>query len=167
MQSLDVISINVWNVLISLCNLAILFWVMKKFLYAPVRNMIAKREAEIEAQYAAAAEAEKSAAADRDLYAEKLRSVKGEADDILRRATAAADRSGARIVEEARGKADGIIRQAQNEAELEKRKAEAEVRRQIADVSAALTEQMLQREIRKEDHRKLIDSFLQEMGEAE
>lgn len=167
MQSLDVISINIWNTLISLGNLGLLYWVMKKFLYAPVRNMIAKREAEIEAQYAAAAQAEKRAAEDRDLYAEKLRGAKDEADDILRKAVTAADRSGARIVEEARGKADGIIRQAQNEAELEKKKAEAEVRRQIADVSTALTEQMLQREIRTEDHRKLIDSFLQEMGEAE
>lgn len=167
MQSLDVISINIWNVLISLGNLGFLYWLMKKFLYAPVRNMIAKREAEIESRYDAAAEAEKSANADRELYAAKMRGAREEADDILRKATVAADRSGARIVEEARDKADGIIRQAQNEAELEKKKAEAEVRRQIADVSAALTEQMLQREIRTEDHRKLIDSFLQEMGEAE
>ncbi len=167
MQSLDVISINIWNVLISLGNLGLLYWLMKKFLYAPVRSMIAKREAEIESQYAAAAEAEKSANENRDLYAAKMRGAREEADDILRKATVAADRNGSRIVEEARDKADGIIRQAQNEAVLEKKKAEAEVRRQIADVSAALTEQMLQREIRTEDHRKLIDSFLQEMGEAE
>ena len=67
MQSLDVISINIWNVLISLGNLGLLYWLMKKFLYAPVRNMIAKREAEIESRYDAAAEAEKSANADREL----------------------------------------------------------------------------------------------------
>lgn len=167
MQSLEVISINIWNILISLCNLAILFWAMKKFLYAPVRNMIAKRQAELDAQYAAAAEAEKSAAADRDLYAEKLKGAKNEADGILRKAAADADRNGSRIVAEARDKAEGIVRQAQNEAELEKKKAEAEIRRQIADVSTALTEQMLRREIRTEDHQELIDSFLQEMGDAQ
>jgi len=69
-------------------------------------------------------------------------------------------------VTEARDKADGIIRQARSEVELEKKKAEAEIRRQIADVSTALTEQMLRREIRQEDHRGLIDSFLEEMGDA-
>ena len=90
-----------------------------------------------------------------------------EADGIIRKATADADRNGARIVTEARDKADGIIRQAQNEVELEKKKAEAEIRRQIADVSTALTEQMLRREIRTEDHRGLIDSFLKEMGDKE
>lgn len=166
MQSLDVISINIWNILISLCNLAILFWVMKKFLYRPVREMIAKRQKELDAQYAAAAEAQRSADEDRALYAQKLQSARAEADGILRKATADADRNGARIVEEARGKADGIVRQARSEAELEKKKAEAEVRRQIADVSAELAGQMLGREIREEDHRELIDSFLQEIGEA-
>lgn len=167
MQSLDVISINIWNILISLCNLAILFWMMKKFLYRPVRNMIAKRQSELDAQYAAAAEAEKNANADRTLYAEKLKGAKDEAAGILRKATADADRNGTRIVAEARDKADGIVRQAQNEAQLEKKKAEAEIRRQIADVSTELAEQMLKREVRTEDHRDLIDSFLQEMGDTE
>ena len=167
MQSLDVISINLWNVLISLANLGILYWLMKKFLYTPVRNMIAKRQAQLDAQYANAAEAERNAMADRDLYAEKLRGAKAEADGIMRKAGADADRNGARIVTEARDKAEGIIRQAQNEVELEKKKAEAEIRRQIADVSTALTEQMLRREIRTEDHRELIDSFLEEMGDKE
>lgn len=166
MQSLDVISINIWNVVISLGNLALLYWLMKKFLYGPVRSMIAKRQAEIDAQYAAAAEAERTATADKALYAQKLSLARNEADGILRKAAADAERNGARIVGEARDKADGIVRQAQTQAELEMRKAEAEVRRQIADVSTALTEQMLRREIREEDHRDLIDSFLQEMGEA-
>ena len=167
MQSLEVISINLWNTLISLGNLALLYWLMKKFLYAPVRSMIAKRQAQIDAQYANAAEAERSAGESRDLYAEKLRGAKAEADGIIRKATADADRNGARILDEARDKADGILRQAQNEVELEKKKAEAEIRRQIADVSTALTEQMLRREIRAEDHRGLIDSFLEEMGDKE
>ena len=167
MQSLDVISINIWNTLISLGNLALLYWLMKKFLYGPVRNMIAKRQAQIDAQYANAAEAERSANENRALYAEKLRGAKAEADGIIRKAAADADRNGARIVGEARDKADGILRQAHSEVELEKKKAEAEIRRQIADVSTALTEQMLRREIRTEDHRELIDSFLEEMGDKE
>ena len=36
MQSLDVISVNIWHILISLANLAILFFVVKRFLFAPV-----------------------------------------------------------------------------------------------------------------------------------
>ena len=38
-----------------------------------------------------------------------------------------------------------------------------EIRREIADVSTQLTEKLLEREIRPEDHRGLIDSFLEEL----
>ena len=40
MQSLDVISINLWQMLISLCNLVILYAILKKFLYKPVRKAL-------------------------------------------------------------------------------------------------------------------------------
>ena len=40
MPSLDVISINLWQILISLCNLLILFLILKKFLYKPVRRVM-------------------------------------------------------------------------------------------------------------------------------
>ena len=160
MQSLDVISINLWQMLISLCNLVILYAILKKFLYKPVRNMIAKRQEELDRQYADAAEAQKRADANRQLYDQKIRSAQHQAEEILWSATADAGRNSTRILDEARDKASGIVRQAQRDAELEKRKAEEEIRGQIADVSTALTEKLLGRELRGEDHRELIDSFL-------
>ena len=36
MQALEVISINLWQILISLANLTILYKLVKKFLYKPV-----------------------------------------------------------------------------------------------------------------------------------
>ena len=54
MQSLEVISINLWDVLISLANLAILFVLIKKFLYKPVKKVIAARQEAIAKEYAEA-----------------------------------------------------------------------------------------------------------------
>ena len=51
MQSLEVISVNFWQILISLLNLLILFLLFKKFLFKPVNNMLAKRQSEIDAKY--------------------------------------------------------------------------------------------------------------------
>ena len=47
-QSLDVISFNLWQVIISLANLLILFLILKKFLYKPVKNIMAKRQSELD-----------------------------------------------------------------------------------------------------------------------
>ena len=35
MQSLSIISVNIWQILISFANLAILTWIIKKFLFKP------------------------------------------------------------------------------------------------------------------------------------
>lgn len=165
MQSMEVISINIWQILISLCNLLVLFLILKKFLYKPVKKAMAERKAAVEEQYGAAEKAERSALASKEEWEQKLQNAGEEADSILKSAVANADRRGDKIVAEAKEKADGIIRQAEAEAELERKKAEAGIRREIVDVSAQLTEKMLNREIRPEDHRELIDSFIQEIGE--
>ena len=48
-QTLDVISVNLWQIIISLCNLLIMFWILKKFLFRPVQNIIAQRQKEAKA----------------------------------------------------------------------------------------------------------------------
>ena len=164
---LEIISVNIWQILISLTNLAILYALLKKFLYKPVKNVIAARQAELDAQYAAAAQAEENANASRDEYARKLAGAQAEADGIIHDATVNAARRGDKIVAEAREKAEGIVRQGELEAEMEKKKAQESIRRDITEVSAALTEQLLSREMTTEDHRGLIDSFLQGIGDAQ
>lgn len=167
MQSLEVISINLWDVLISLANLAILFVLIKKFLYKPVKKVIAARQEAIAKEYAEAEAARTSAEASRTKYAQKLSGAQDEVDAMLEEATMNANRRGERIVADAQDKADGIIRQAQTEAEMEKKKAQATIRREITDVSAALTEKLLGREMSADDHRAMIDSFLDGIGEEQ
>ena len=69
MQTLDVISINLWQMLASLCNLLILFFILKRFLYQPVRKMLAQRKAMLDEQYEKAQTAQTEAEASRQAYA--------------------------------------------------------------------------------------------------
>ena len=72
MQSLDVISVNLWQILISLCNLVIIFLVVKHFLYQPVRKMLKKRQETLDGEYAAAALSRQQADASRAHWQEKM-----------------------------------------------------------------------------------------------
>lgn len=166
MQSLDIISVNLWHILISLCNLVLLFLILKKFLFAPVKKAIAKREDAIAAQYSAADEAKRTAEADRAAWEEKLRGADAEAASIVHEATVTADRRSENILSDARDQADGILRQAKADAELEQRKAQAGIRQELAGLSSALTGRLLNREINPKDHQELIDEFLDEIGDA-
>lgn len=167
MQSLDVISINLWQILISLINLLLIFLVVKKFLFKPVKKIFATRQAELDQQYASAEEAERKALADKEAWEQKMKGADAEAKAIMESATESAKFRGERIVAEAKDRADSIVRQAEVEAELERKKATATIKREIVEVSGALTEKMLRREINTQDHHQLIDSFIEEIGDED
>lgn len=166
MQTLDVISVNVWLMLISLLNLLILFLLLKKFLYKPVQNMLAKRQEAVDKEYAEAAEANEKAQQDQANWQERMEHAQEQADRILHDAAATAQEHSDRMIAAAKEKAAGVMRQAEAEAVLERQKAEDDMKREIVDVSAKLAEKMLGRELRHEDHQAIIDTFLDEIGES-
>ena len=167
MQTLEIISVNLWQILISLANLLLIFLILKKFLFAPVQKMLQKRQAQVDEQYAAAEAAEQKARQDQANWEDKLQGAQAQAEELLQRAADTAHGHSDRIMAEARQKADGIVRQAEAQADLERRRAEADIREQIVEVSTQLAEKMLAREIRTEDHRDLIDAFLEEIGDGQ
>lgn len=167
MQNLDVISINIWQILISLCNLLIIFLLFKKFLYARVRKFVDKRKANVDAQYEQAEKAKAEALADKKIYEDKLSMAKAESDEMIKDAAIKADRRSEKIIADAKEKADSMLRQAQSEIELEKKKASDDIRHEIADVSTLVAEKMLEREINTDDQRKFIDSFIEGIGDSD
>ncbi len=165
LQSLDVISINLWLSIISLANLVILFLLVKKFLFGPVNKILAKREQEINENYDAAQQAQTLADESKKEWEEKLSGAKMEADSILSEATQNAKTRSEKIVSEAKVQAERIVNQAEKDALLEYKKAAEDMKREIVEVSGALAEKMLAREINTEDHHALIDSFIQKIGD--
>ena len=163
MQSLDVISVNVWAILASLANLLILTCILKKFLFKPVKKIVDSRRAAIDEDYAQAKAAREEAEETRRGYEEAMAAAKITGDQIIADASRTAEYRSNEIVAQAREKASEIRRQAEQDAVLERKKAEDEMKHEIADVSTQLTGKLLQREINEEDHRNLIDSFLNDL----
>lgn len=165
MQNLDVISVNLWQILISLANLTILFLLVKKFLYKPVKKVLKQREDEIEVHYSAAKQAEDEANKSKQQYETALMGAKDEADSIIKTAAEKAKRRSESIALEAQEKADRILRQAEQDAALEREKAADSIKREIVEISSALSSKLIEREINTDDHKALIDSFIDEIGE--
>ena len=129
--------------------------------------MLAKRQAEVDEQYDAAANAKAEAQSDQAQWRQKLDAAEDEARELAAVTASKADRRAEKVLEEAHDRANHIIRQAQAEAELEKKKAAAGIRQEIVEVSTALAEKLLEREIRADDHKQLFDTFLKDMGDAD
>ena len=165
MQNLGIISVNLWQILISLANLTILFLLLKKFLYKPVTKMLDERRNQIDSDYEDAQNAKASAEAKDIELTERLNNAKAEAEGIVKEAADIAKVRGNKIVEDARATADGIIRQAEEDARLERKRASETIKEQIVDVSTALASKMLEREVNANDHKALIDDFIDKIGE--
>ncbi len=165
MQSLEVISVNIWQILISLLNLFILFLILKKFLFKPVKRMEAERSAELEKQYNDAENAEAAAAALKSEWDEKIKTAETAAAEIRRQAKEKAENSADGIIAEAHKKAEEITESAREQARLEHKKDEADLKREIADASVALASKLIGREINPDDHKALIDGAIDGIGE--
>lgn len=166
MQSLDVISINIWSILISLANLIILFLLIKKFLFKPVNKMLEKRQDRIDNLYADADKAKQTALEEESYWRSKMDGAKADAADILQKATDKASRRTDKMLTQAQKEADHIVHQAQKEAELELKKAADTIKQEIVEVSFELAEKVLSREINRDDHRAVINSVIDKIGDS-
>ena len=84
------VSIGWWEILVTMCNTLITFLIIKKFLYKPVRKMLAARSEEVQSMYSnaekAQSEAEQASAmvkkAERVIEQERIKAHKELKDEV-------------------------------------------------------------------------------------
>ena len=166
-QNLDIISVNLWQIVIAIANLLIIFLILKKFLFGPVKKLMKQRQDNIDNQYAEAQKALNDANAAKKQFEDEISGARTKATEIIKSATDTATARSEEILSNAKEKADGMVTRAKNEIELETKKARQEIKREIAEVSTAIAEKILEREINADDHKDIIDNALKNLGEAD
>ena len=163
MQTLDVISVNVWSILLSLINLGLLFLAAKKFLFEPITNLFADRAARVKSLYAEAEQAKREQTALAEEYRARMDAAKCKAEDIVQEASALAQSQAKEILRQAEARAEQITQQAQQNAERQREKHEADLRREIAEGAFAVAEKILAREVRRKDHAAFVADVIERM----
>ena len=102
--------INWWNILVTMCNTLITFAIIKKFLFKPVRKMLAAREEEVQAMYGNAEKAQTEAEQMRSEYTERLAKAKEEAAEIVGSATRRATVRSEEILKESSQQAAAMMK---------------------------------------------------------
>ena len=167
MQDLDIISVNIWHIVISLANLVILFLILKKLLFKPVKKIVDQRQKEIESEYKKAEKTQAEADAIKAEWEGKMATAEAEADKIISDAVERADSRNEVMLYESREKADQIIRKAKADIERERKDARETIKKEIVDVSPIRCQYRIGREINMDDHRYLIDKAIDKMCEEQ
>ena len=163
---MTLVSFAPWTLIAQWCNLLILMLLVKKFLFKPVLNILQQRQDEVDKIYADANKAKDEAKTLRADYENRLASAKEEAGEIVKSATATAQRKGAEIVDEAQAKANALMARAEAEIAQEKKKAINEIKAEISGMAVDIASKVVEREISAKDHEKLIEDFIKNVGEA-
>lgn len=137
-----------------------LLFLLKKYLYGPLSDLMEQRSAKI-AEGLAAADAGKEAKAKADAeVAAQMQEARKKAQEIL----ASAEKRAAEIEEEVTGKARDeatqIVEAAREEVGAEVNRARQLLRKEVAGLAIAAAERVLESELDAKRHTKLIDSVV-------
>lgn len=159
------VGVNFWTALFILLNTLIIFFVAKKFLFVPVMKIITQRQQEIDDMYTQAGEAKDSAAKLQREYEDKLSQAAAASEDLVRQATVRAQGREEEIIRQANARAEAILSKATADIAQEKKKALNDAKDEISVIAMAIAGKVVGRELNGEDQAKLVDSFIEELGE--
>ena len=162
----EFLGINPWTALFVLLNTLTIFFVAKKFLFGPVMKMIEDRQNEIDGMYSDAGAARDKAAAMQAEYAARLSDANAEGERIVKDAVARAQRREEAILRQASLEAQAIVDKAVADAALEKKKAINDAKDEISGISLAIAEKVVERNLAAADQQKLIDQFIDNLGDV-
>ena len=150
------------NLLFTIVNLLVLYFLMKKFLFKPVREVLAKRQGEIDETYKKAEEANKAAADLKKQYEDSLAGIEAERQKRLDASNIEASKEYDEIVNNANKKADKIIQDAKLQAEKDAEAKQHEMQQQMAVLVAQAAYKIAASKDSSENDEKLYDTFLSE-----
>lgn len=166
MQVQELVTIIPWTFVAQICNLFIQMYLIKRFLFKPVNAMLDKRRELADAQLQEAHSAKKKAYAIRAEYENNMQEAKQKANEILVSAQRTAAVQSEEILKEASRQAVSMKEKAEKDIAQEKRKAVNEIKNEIGGMAMEIAGKVIGREISENDHEKLIDEFIANVGEV-
>lgn len=128
--------------------------------------MLEKRKAKADAQIQDAVKAKEEAQAMKSEYEKNMLEAKNKANDIVVSAQKTAAIQSEQMLREASEQVTAMKEKAEKDIAQEKRKAVNEIKDEIGGMAMEIAGKVIEREINEEDHAKLIDEFIANVGEA-
>jgi F-type H+-transporting ATPase subunit b len=155
-----------WTLVITLLQFAVLLVLLRWILWKPALKYLDKRRESIASRMMAAKTSEEKAAELVGQREVELAAMKKESAQILEEARERAEKSLAEAKQRAKEEADRILADARVQMEHERDRVLAVLKAQYAEMVVLGTEQVLNREVRIEDHHRLLDQLLAEIDDA-
>lgn len=141
----------------------IFVWIMKKFAWGPLNNLLEARRKQIEDGFAEIDRKQEAAEKLHRDYAEHLRNIEQEGRAKIQEAVAEGRRVAAEIVDSAREESQQMAERARRNIEIEIAKARVELRDEVVGMTMLASEKLLHQKVDTEMDRRLVSDFLEDL----
>ncbi len=160
MEALVALGINGPFLLTYIVHFLLLVFLLHRFVYRPVLNLLAERRQRIEEGLKAAELAREEAARQRAELEKQLEEERRKAQERVAAATRQAEQLREQILAEARAEAERILAEARERAQQERERMLQDARRQIAELSLLVAQKVVGESLDEQKQHQIIQRFL-------
>jgi len=146
-----------------LLNFFVLLYLLRKFLYSPIKDILDKRAAQINGDLDDAEARREEAEEIKAEYEQQLKNAHSEAQEIVDNAETRANKKAKDIINEAEEKAESLKAKKLEEIEQAKKEAAAELRDSIADYTVLAANKLIREQLDEDKHQQMIMDFIDEL----
>ncbi|MCK5552924.1 MAG: F0F1 ATP synthase subunit B [Deltaproteobacteria bacterium] len=163
-EALTALGLNIKIVIVQALGFLILLWLMKKFLFGRIQDIMHRRREEVVEGYEKNERARQELEELKKTYEESLANIEHEALQKMDQTVKESQKLAQEILTTTRQEADEMRGRAVYDINQEKKKALAEIRDEVVNLSMQLTTKMIQKSMDKKTAGKLVDDFIGEFG---
>ena len=149
----------IWTIVTFLVLLALL----AKFAWRPLLQALESRQERIQKSLEDAERARQELERLQQESGKIMQQARIEAESIVTQTRADAERLREELKQKAKDEADKVLRNTQQQIQLQTRQAIQQIRHEVADIAVLLASKLLERNIAKEDNARLIDDTLKQI----
>jgi F-type H+-transporting ATPase subunit b len=146
-----------------LLNFFILLFLLRKYLYNPIKDILDKRAAQINGDLDDADARREEAEELKAKYEQKLKDARSDAQEIVDNAESRANKKAKDIINQAEARAEKLKAKKLEEIEQAKKEAAAELRNEIADYTVLAANKLIQEQLDQEKHQQMIMDFIDDL----
>ena len=145
-------------------NVVVLFLMLRMFLYKPVRKFMLEREAKFAREREQIDESRTEADSLKAQYELSMKNAKLEAEKLAEAKVRSAEHEADDLKRKAKQDAQALLTDAMAQAVTERDGLLTELKSQTAELAVDIAEKILEREVKPEDHQRVIESFFNKIG---
>ena len=153
------------DALYQLLAFLVLMWLLKKFAWGPLMNVMKKREEHVANEIDQAEKARKEAEELLAQHQQMVKEARQQSQEFIEQAKLQGETQKEEIISAARQEAERLKESARLEIQQERENAVKALREQVASLSVLIASKVIEKELDEKDQEALIQEYIKKAGE--